>query len=46
MNLCEFESSLVYKVNSKTARDIQRIPVSKKEEKKTKKRKKKYSYYP
>jgi hypothetical protein len=31
--LCEFMTSLVYKVNSQTARAIQKNPVSKKESK-------------
>jgi hypothetical protein len=38
--ISEFEASLVYKVSYRTARAIQRNPVSKKK-KKTKKRKKK-----
>ena len=39
--LCEFEASLVYRVNSKTARTTQRNPVSKtKKPKQNKKRKK------
>ena len=37
----EFEASLVYKVSSRTARAIQRHPVSKKSKKKQKKKKKK-----
>jgi hypothetical protein len=32
--ISEFEASLVYKVNSRTARDIQRNPVSKSKKKK------------
>jgi hypothetical protein len=36
-----FEASLVYKVSSRTARAIQRNPVSKKPKKKKKKKKKK-----
>jgi hypothetical protein len=43
--ISEFEASLVYKVSFRTARDIQRNPVSKKQNKtkqnKTKKKKKK-----
>jgi hypothetical protein len=39
--ISEFKDSLVYKVNSRTARDIQRNPVSKNEKKKKKKKKKK-----
>jgi hypothetical protein len=40
--ISEFEASLVYKVSSRTARTIQRNPVSKKQKKtKTKKKKKK-----
>jgi hypothetical protein len=38
--ISEFEASLVYKVSSRTARDIQRNPVSKKTNKQNKKRKK------
>jgi hypothetical protein len=34
MDLCEFEASLVYRVSSRTARAIQRNPVSKKKKKK------------
>jgi hypothetical protein len=37
--ISEFEASLVYKVSSKTARAIQRHPVSKNKNKKTKKKK-------
>jgi hypothetical protein len=37
--ISEFESSLVYKVSSRTARAIQRNPVSKKQKKKKKKTK-------
>jgi hypothetical protein len=37
--ISEFEASLVYKVSSRTARDTQRNPVSKKKKKKKKKRK-------
>ena len=33
-NLCEFEASLVYKINSRTARATQRNPVSNQKEKK------------
>ena len=29
MDLCEFEASLAYRVSSRTARDMQRNPVSK-----------------
>jgi hypothetical protein len=36
--ISEFKASLVYKVNSRTARAIQRNPVSKKEKKKKKKK--------
>jgi hypothetical protein len=39
--ISEFEASLVYKVSSRTARAIQRNPVSKKKNKKKKKKKKK-----
>jgi hypothetical protein len=39
--ISEFEASLVYKVSSRTARAIQRNPVSKKPKKKKKKTKKK-----
>jgi hypothetical protein len=35
--ISEFEASLVYKVSSRTARDIQRNPVSKKQKQKQKK---------
>jgi hypothetical protein len=38
--ISEFEASLVYRVNSRTARDIQRNPVSKKKKKKKKKKRK------
>jgi hypothetical protein len=38
--ISEFEASLVYKVSSKTARAIQRNPVSKKKEKRKKEREK------
>jgi hypothetical protein len=38
--ISEFKASLVYRVNSRTARAIQRNPVSKKKKKKEKKRKK------
>jgi hypothetical protein len=38
MDLCEFEASLVYRVSSRTARAIQRNPVSKKKKKKKKER--------
>jgi hypothetical protein len=34
--ISEFEASLVYKVSSRTARDIQRNPVSKNKKQKTK----------
>jgi hypothetical protein len=37
----EFETSLVYRVSSRTARDIQRNPVSKKQKKKKKRKKEK-----
>jgi hypothetical protein len=37
----EFEASLVYKVSSRTAKTIQRNPVSKNQKKKKKKRKEK-----
>jgi hypothetical protein len=37
----DFEASLVYKVNSRTARVIQKSPVSEKKKKRKKKRKKK-----
>jgi hypothetical protein len=36
--ISEFEASLVYKVSSRTARAIQRNPVSKKQNKKKKKK--------
>jgi hypothetical protein len=36
--ICEFEASLVYKVSSRTARVIQRNPVSKKQNKTTTKK--------
>jgi hypothetical protein len=39
--ISEFEASLVYRVSSRTARAIQRYPVSRKERKKEKKRKEK-----
>jgi hypothetical protein len=39
--ISEFEASLVYKVSSRTARDIQRNPASKNQKKKKKKKKKK-----
>jgi hypothetical protein len=39
--ISEFEASLVYKVNSRTARAIQRNPVLKKKKKKERKRKRK-----
>jgi hypothetical protein len=39
--ISEFEASLVYKVSSRTARDIQRNLVSKKKKKKKKKKKEK-----
>jgi hypothetical protein len=39
--ISEFEASLVYKVNSRTARDIQRNPVSKSKKKKKKPQQKK-----
>jgi hypothetical protein len=38
--ISEFEASLVYRVSSRTARVIQRNPVSKNQRKKRKKRKK------
>jgi hypothetical protein len=38
--MAEFEASLVYKVSSRTARAIQRNPVSKKSKKKKKKKSK------
>ena len=38
-NLCEFEASLVYKVSSRTARPIQRTPVSKNKTKQNKNKK-------
>ena len=41
IRISEFEASLVYKVNSRTARDIQRNPVSKSKKKKKKTKKKK-----
>jgi hypothetical protein len=37
----EFEASLVYKVSSRTARDIQRNPVSKNKKKRKKRKEKK-----
>ena len=40
MDLCEFEASLIYIVSSRTARAIQRNPVSKNKKQKTKKQKK------
>ena len=40
MDLCEFEASLVYKVNSRTARATQKNPVSKKTKPKQTKKKK------
>jgi hypothetical protein len=39
--ISEFEASLVYRVSSRTARAIQRNPVSKNQKQKTKKKKKK-----
>jgi hypothetical protein len=39
--ISEFEASLVYRVNSRTARAIQKNPISKKKKKKREKRKKK-----
>ena len=39
--ISEFEASLVYRVSSRTARTIQRNPVSKNQKKKKKKKKKK-----
>jgi hypothetical protein len=39
--ISEFKASLVYKVSSRTARAIQRNPVSKKKKKERKKRKEK-----
>ena len=38
--ISEFKASLVYRVNSRTARAIQRNPVSKKKKKKKRKEKK------
>jgi hypothetical protein len=37
--ISEFQASLVYRVSSRTARDIQRIPVSKNKKTKTKTKK-------
>jgi hypothetical protein len=37
--ISEFEASLVYKVSSRTAKDTQRNPVSKNQNKQTKKKK-------
>jgi hypothetical protein len=39
--ISEFDASLIYKVSSRTARAIQRNPVSKKKKKKKRKEKKK-----
>jgi hypothetical protein len=39
--ISEFEASLIYRVNSRTARDIQRNPVSKNQREKKKKKEKK-----
>jgi hypothetical protein len=39
MELCEFQASLVCRVSSRTARGLQRNPVSKKKKKKKKKKK-------
>ena len=39
MDLCEFKASLVYRASSKSARDTQRNPVSKKTKKKKTKKK-------
>jgi hypothetical protein len=44
--ISEFEASLVYKVNSRTARAIQRNPVSKKQNKQTNKQKTKKKLFP
>jgi 3-polyprenyl-4-hydroxybenzoate decarboxylase len=41
VDLCEFQASLIYTVNSRTARAIQRNPVSKKKKKERKKERKK-----
>jgi hypothetical protein len=41
--ISEFKASLVYKVSSRTARAIQRNPVSKKPKKKKKKKKKNHT---
>jgi hypothetical protein len=40
--ISEFEASLVYRVSSRTARAIQRNPVSRKKKKKKKKEEKRY----
>jgi hypothetical protein len=42
--ISEFEASLVYRVSSRTARAIQRNPVSKRLEKKKKEKKKKRNF--
>jgi hypothetical protein len=44
--ISEFEASLVYKVSSRTAKTIQRNPVSKNQKKKEKKKKKKKTIKP
>jgi hypothetical protein len=41
--ISEFEASLVYRVSSRTARAIQRNPVSKKKPKQTKQNKKQFN---
>jgi hypothetical protein len=43
--ISEFEASLVYRVNSRTARAIQRNPVSEKKRKKKEKQKVKNVYF-
>ena len=42
MDLCEFETSLVYRVSSVTARSTQKNPVSKNKTKQTKTKKSNY----
>jgi hypothetical protein len=42
--ISEFEASLVYRVSSRTARAIQRNPVSKNQKEKRKKKKKKQAH--
>jgi hypothetical protein len=42
--ISEFKASLVYRVSSRTARAIQRNPVSKNQKPKSKENKKKYLY--